>query len=118
MNGIIELSGMKFHAFHGCLPVEREKGAEYVVDFKCRCDIGAAALSDRLEDTVDYGRIYRLVATVMAHPSNLLEKVASDIAGSIQAEFPRLEWLSVRVAKLAPPVEGPCECSAVTVERP
>ena len=117
MNGIIELSGMKFHAFHGCLPRERERGAEYLVDFKCRLDIAAAAASDNLEDTLDYGRIYSLVSARMAVPSNLLEKVASDIADSIQSEFPRIQWFSVRVAKLNPPTDGPCEYSAVTVER-
>ena len=31
MEGLLELKGMRFHAFHGCLPQERVDGGEYPV---------------------------------------------------------------------------------------
>ena len=61
MKGVIELTGMKFHAFHGCLPEERIAGAGYLVDFSCEYDISAAAESDCLADTLDYGAVYDIV---------------------------------------------------------
>ena len=32
--GVMELNGMEFHAFHGCLESERREGNLFVVDFK------------------------------------------------------------------------------------
>lgn len=116
MNGTIEICGMKFHAYHGCLPSERVEGGEYLVDFRCAYDIGAAVVSDRLEDTIDYGRVYAVVARQMLEPSNLLEHVAGRIVAALQSEFPQLEHFSVKVAKLDPPVGGECALSSVTVE--
>ena len=43
MKGKIELRGLEFHAFHGCLPEERENGNLFVVDFSGVCDVDAAA---------------------------------------------------------------------------
>ena len=56
---ILELEGMEFWARHGCLPHEKESENLFVVDFRAETDMTAAAESDRIEDTVDYGRIYR-----------------------------------------------------------
>lgn len=107
---------MEFHSYHGCLPFERVQGGEYLVDFRCTCDVGAAAMSDRLEDTIDYGRVYDVVAAQMLEPSNLLEHVAGRIVAALQAEFPQLEHFGVKVTKLNPPVGGECASSSVTVE--
>lgn len=116
MNGTLELCGMKFHSYHGCLSFEREKGADYLVDFKCSYDISAAASSDNLSDTVDFARIHALVAAQMSKPCKLIETVAAGIADSISGEFPELKHFSIKVSKLNPPVEGECLLSAVTIE--
>lgn len=116
IDGTIELNGMRFHSYHGCLPEERRDGAEYVVDFKCRRDIWDAVRYDQLSDTVDYSRVYDIVATEMAVPSNLLEHVAGRIADSLQHAFPDLEHFSIKVTKLNPPTAGPSDSSSVTIE--
>ena len=61
-NGTIELEGMEFHSHHGCLEHERREGNLFTVDFKARLDLGKAAETDSLEDTLDYGRIYDIIA--------------------------------------------------------
>ena len=114
--GTIELNGMRFHAFHGCLPAEREQGAEYLVDFRCRCDISRAEESDDLADTLDYSRIYDLVAAEMAVPSNLLEHVAGRIRDAIEREFPDIPEFEVGVCKLAPPVGGAAAMAKLSVK--
>lgn len=115
--GTIELIGMEFKAYHGCLEEERRDGNVFVVDLLGRADLDLAAESDRLEDTVDYSAIYGLVAEEMARPSNLLENVAGRIVEAVAGSFPGLVELKVSVSKKNPPVGGRCHWSKVTLER-
>lgn len=114
---IIELEGMEFRAFHGCLEKERREGNTFLVDFRAEIDLGKAAKSDMLEDTLDYGAVYDIVAGEMAVPSNLLENVAGRIADAVQARFPQIAGFTVRVSKKNPPVAGPAAWSRVTISR-
>ena len=77
--GTIELIGMEFHSFHGCLESEKKEGNTFLVDFCGKTSIRKAAKSDNLEDTPDYSEIYRIIASEMEKPSNLLENVAGRI---------------------------------------
>ncbi len=114
-NGTIELEGMEFTAFHGCLEHERREGNLFTVDFKGEVDISKAAETDALEDTLDYGKIYDIVAEQMRTPSNLLENVAYRIASAIRREFPYIGQFSVRISKRNPPVSGTAAWSRVTL---
>ena len=113
--GIIELNGMEFHAFHGCLERERREGNLFIVDFHGETDLRKAAGSDALEDTVNYGEIYDIIKTEMATPSDLLEHVAGRIVHGIAARFPEFKEFSVRVSKKNPPVDGTVHWSRVTL---
>lgn len=115
---IIELEGMEFHAYHGCLEQEKSEGNLFVVDFKGCYPFMKAALSDNLEDAVDYGEIYKVVSKEMEKPSNLIENVAWRIASSIHGLFPEFDEFTVRVSKKNPPVDGVCQWSRVTVKYP
>ena len=113
---ILELEGMEFWARHGCLPHENESENLFVVDFRAETDMTAAAESDRIEDTVDYGRIYDITARVMnGGHAGLLEHLAGKIVKAISAEFPDLQEFSVRVSKRRPPVNGVAAWSRVTL---
>ena len=61
-DGIIELEGMEFHAFHGCLEKERREGNTFLVDFHAEMELKKAVKTDDLRETADYGRIYDIVA--------------------------------------------------------
>ena len=50
--GIIELEGMEFKAYHGCLEQEKVRGNAFTVDFRGELDLYAAAESDDLNDTL------------------------------------------------------------------
>ena len=113
--GIIELEGMEFHAFHGCFESERCNGNHFEVDFRGEYDINAAADSDDLGDTLNYGEVYDVIALEMGLPSDLLENVCGRIVNAIHAQWPGLERFSVRVSKQNPPVNGPCRWSRVTL---
>lgn len=113
--GILELEGMEFRAHHGCLERERIAGNDFIVDFRGKIDMSAAAEGDRLEDAVNYALIYDTVAREMAIPSDLLEHVAGRIVKALKTEFPQLTDFSVRVSKKRPPVDGVVQWSRVTL---
>ena len=113
--GIIELLGMEFYAFHGCLEEEKDSGNDFTVDFRCRYNIKEAAGTDELVRTLDYSEIYWIVAEQMRQPSDLLENVAARIFDAILQAHPEITKMEVRVAKLNPPVGGPAKCAAVTL---
>ncbi len=105
---------MEFHAYHGCLEKEKQEGNLFVVDFKADIDIAAAAESDSLADTLDYGAVYSIIAREMEIPSDLIEHVAGRIVKAIEEQFPFLDF-SVRVSKQNPPVDGPAAWSRITM---
>ena len=113
--GIIELEGMEFKAYHGCLEQEKVRGNSFVVDFRGELDLAAAAESDNLNDTLNYADIYEIVAYEMWIPSELLENVAGRIVKEIEKRFPELKAFSIRVSKKRPPVEGVTQWSRVTL---
>ena len=113
--GIIELEGMEFKAYHGCLEQEKVRGNSFVVDFRGELDLSAAADSDNINDTLNYADIYEIVAYEMSIPSELLENVAGRIVKEIEKRFPELRKFSVRVSKKRPPVEGVTQWSRVTL---
>ena len=64
--GKIELEGMEFKAYHGCLEQEKIRGNSFTVDFQGELDLSAAAASDNLNDTLNYADIYEIVAEEMS----------------------------------------------------
>ncbi len=106
---------MEFKAYHGCLEQEKVRGNVFTVDFRGELDLSAAAESDNLADTLNYGEIYDIVADEMSIPSELLENVAGRIVKAIEAKFPELISFSVCVSKKRPPVEGVAQWSRVTL---
>lgn len=111
----MELNGMEFHAFHGCLEQEKKDGNLFVVDFKAHFDMEKAAKTDRLEDTVDVNDIYSIIKSEMENRCNLLETVASNICDKIVRKFKdQMLSVEVRVSKHNPPMGGKCEWSRIT----
>lgn len=113
--GTIELEGMEFKAYHGCLEQEKVRGNSFTVDFRGELDLSAAAESDNLNDTLNYADIYEIVSDEMSVPSELLENVAGRIMKAIENRFPQLVSFSVRVSKKRPPVDGVAQWSRVTL---
>lgn len=113
--GTIELEGMEFKAYHGCLEQEKIRGNSFTVDFKGELDLSAAAESDDLNDTLNYAEIYGIIADEMSIPSELLENVAGRIVKAIEERFPQLVSFSVKVSKKRPPVDGVAQWSRVTL---
>ena len=67
---------MEFFAFHGYYDEEQKIGNKYGVDLYIKTNLLAAGESDKLQQTVNYEVLYRLVAEEMRAPARLLEHVA------------------------------------------
>lgn len=110
----IELLDMTFYAHHGCFDEEQRVGTHFVVDVTLETEVCPAALTDALEDAVDYAKVYTLVSSQMAIPSKLLEHVAARILRAITGAY-SLKECTVSVSKLMPAVGGKVGRSKVTL---
>ncbi|WP_040788147.1 dihydroneopterin aldolase [Nocardia paucivorans] len=101
----IELRGLRVFGYHGVFEHERREGQEFLVDLTVWLDISAAAATDDLAATVDYGGLADLaVRIVQGPPRDLIETVAVDIADAVLAEDSRIEDVEVVVHKPAAPI--------------
>ena len=115
--GIIEIEGMKFRAFHGHFEAERIVGTQFEVYLKIETDCSKAAISDNLNDALNYQTIYELVQKEMKITSHLLENVAQRILDSIKSNFSGIKSTEIKISKLNPPMGGEIEKVSVTLNQ-
>ncbi|HSE91715.1 MAG TPA: dihydroneopterin aldolase [Methylomirabilota bacterium] len=100
------LDDVRFFGRHGTTKAEEAVGAWFSVDVELAFDLAAAALSDDLGATIDYGQVARRVVEIgTGQRVNLLERLAGLLADALLREFPAQE-VRVRVRKLTAPLEG------------
>ena len=112
--GRIAIDNMRFYAHHGCFEQERAVGTHFRVDLAFETDTRRAEQSDNIADTVSYLDVYQTVRREMAIPSNLLEHVARRVGEAVLADFAAVASVTVKVAKLNPPLGG--QMDGVSVE--
>lgn len=114
----IQLRGLRVVGTHGVLREEQERAQPFEIDLDLDVDLRAAASSDALGDTVDYGAVVELVAGVVAgERCALLESLAERIASAVLASDSRVVGLAVTVRKLRPPVAADLQTAAVRLQR-
>ena len=117
MGDTITLSGLRVRGFHGVFEHERRDGQDFVVDAVLELSTSAAAGSDELVDTVDYGDLaQRLAAVVSGAPVNLLETLVARLAAECLADR-RVDAATVTVHKPHAPIPLAFEDVAVTIRR-
>ena len=100
----IELRGLRIRGHHGVYDHERRDGQDFVVDITVWVDLAAAAASDDLADTLDYGALAQRAADIVAGPPRkLIETVAAEIADGVMADE-RLHAVEVVVHKPSAPI--------------
>jgi dihydroneopterin aldolase len=111
----LELRGLELHGRHGVEAEERERGQRFLFDVAL--DVDDAALSDRIEDAVDYRDVADAVRAVSDGTQfALLEALAGAVAEALLTRF-EAERVRVRVRKPEVRLDPPVEWSAATVER-
>ena len=114
----ITLTGLRVRGFHGVLPSERVEGQDFLVDAVLTVDTSAAAASDDLSLTVDYGAIAQALAGIVAgEPVDLIETLADRLAAACLA-FALVEAVELTVHKPAAPIPLAFADVSVTVVRP
>jgi dihydroneopterin aldolase len=107
---------MVFSGRHGVRAAEREHAQEFKVDVELDTDLVQPGRSDRVEDTVDYRRVYAIAKQVVEGESvQLIETLAHRIAESV-LDLDKVVAVSVRIAK-RPESMRPIEGAAVQIRR-
>ncbi len=114
---LVELHGLEVFGRHGVTSEERERGQTFLFDIQL--ELSDEALSDRLEDTVDYNEVAARVREVSdGRQFTLLEALAAAVADEIIGRLP-VARVRVRVRKPdVRPADLEVEWTAATVERP
>ena len=111
----VEVSGLSLFTHHGVSDAEQQVGQRLVFDL--RIDLGEcdATLTDRIEDTVDYGEVCDIVALAASERSyRTLERLCQVVAERLMERF-ECESVTVRAAKPEPPLHYPVEEAGVEV---
>jgi dihydroneopterin aldolase len=110
----IEVSGLSLYTHVGVSAAEREIGQRLLVDV--RMDVGEAdaTVTDRIEDTVDYGEVCHAINLVAQQRSyKTLERLCAAIAERLIEHYD-VGTVWVKAAKPEPPLALPV--SEVSVE--
>ena len=114
----ITLSSMRFECLLGATEEERTFPQLVEIDLVLEADLSAAAVSDALADTVDYGPLVALTEQIVEGGSyNLLEGLAGALATGVLQRSARVEAVTVRVRKLAVPMDVSIDHAEVELRR-
>jgi 7,8-dihydroneopterin aldolase/epimerase/oxygenase len=113
----IEVSGLSLYTQHGVSDAEREIGQRLVIDVAFELTDCDAMVTDRVEDTVDYGEVCEQVALAAQERSyKTLERLCAAIADRLMARY-GADSVRVKAAKPEPPIPLPVDEVSVEVWR-
>jgi dihydroneopterin aldolase len=113
----VEIRGLRATGHHGVFEHERVNGQEFVVDLVLSLDTRAAADTDDLAATVDYGSVAeRVHDLITGEPVNLIETLAARIADCCLA-YPAVADVEVAVHKPQAPISVPFDDVVVRIRR-
>jgi 7,8-dihydroneopterin aldolase/epimerase/oxygenase len=114
----ITLTGLRVRGNHGVFDHEKQDGQDFLVDVTVWLELAAAAQSDELADTLDYGALAARLTAIVGGPSrDLIETVATEAAEDLMRWDPRLHAAEVTIHKPDAPIPLPFADVAVTVRR-
>ena len=100
----ISLNNVRFRAYHGLYPEERQKGNDFVVNMQVAY-IPPAGTILSLEDTIDYAALFEIINMTMQQPVDLLETLVQKMANAVHQKFSQVKEVTVSVEKLNPPID-------------
>jgi 7,8-dihydroneopterin aldolase/epimerase/oxygenase len=113
----VDIVGLSLYTHHGVTEEERKIGQRIVLDV--HFDIGEpdALITDRVEDTVDYGEVCQVIALIAQQRSyRTLERLCAVIAERLASQY-NSESVTVKASKPEPPIPLPVEEVSVEVWR-
>ena len=114
----ITLVGMRYEGRLGATEDERAFPQLLEIDLEVKADLAAASGSDALEDTIDYVPLVELVADTVQNGSyKLMEGLAGEILKRAMSAAPAADTVSVRIRKLAVPMDVDMDHAQVELHR-
>ncbi len=118
MNDRIFVTGLVLHAHHGVGDDEGRIGQQFLVDLVIERDLAAAALSDKLVDTISYADLIEVTSEAFrARRFRLVEAAAGAVADALLNAFASIDRLSVSVHKPHAPISAVFADVGVTLVR-
>ena len=103
---------------HGVYKEENILGQKFIVDVVLYTDTRKAGLSDRLEDSVNYGHVCAFIEEEMKKQNDkLLERVAERLAAGILRTYPTVFRADIEVKKPWAPVMRHIDYASVRISR-
>jgi dihydroneopterin aldolase len=113
----VEVNGLSLYTHHGVTAAEREVGQRLIIDIRMEVGEADATVTDRVEDTVDYGRVCEVAALVATQRSDkTLERLCAAVADRLLRDFDA-QVVSVKASKPEPPIALTVEDVSVEVWR-
>lgn len=113
----VEISGLSLYTRHGVSEAERDIGQRLVIDVAFELQGCDALITDRVEDTVDYGEVCEQVALAAQERSyQTLERLCAAISERLVDRY-GAESVRVKAAKPEPPIALPVDEVSVEVWR-
>lgn len=117
MTDRITLTGLRVRGHHGVFEHEKRDGQDFLVDVTVWIDLDAAARTDRLADTFDYGALAARAAEIVGgKPRDLIETVATELAEDVMTDQ-RAHAVEVTIHKPSAPIPLTFADVAVTIRR-
>jgi dihydroneopterin aldolase len=118
MSDLMFVTGLVIHAHHGVMKHEARVGQGFILDLELSLDLGDAARSDKLADTVSYAAIVETATGAFtAHRYKLVEAAAGALADAILEGFARVTAVKVTVHKPHAPIAATFTDVGVTLMR-
>ena len=113
----IEISGLSLFTHVGVTTAEREVGQRLVLDLRLDAGDCDATITDRIEDTIDYGQVCEMANLVAQQRSyRTLERLCAAIAERLLERY-EANAVWVKAAKPEPPLALPVTEVSVEVWR-
>jgi len=114
----ITLRKLKFYGYHGVLAEENRLGQKFTVNLELFADLTKACKSDAVNDTINYGLVYKLVKEIIEKEQyNLIERLAEEITIRIFSTFEKVNEIVVEIEKPEAPVNGIYDFFSVQLRR-
>ncbi len=109
----VALQEVRFFAYHGFYPEEQILGSSFLLDVEV--EFKNEDVEDDISNTVNYEKLYFILAEEMKQPRKLLETLVQEMIEKIRTDFPFLEKVKVGIKKLNPPLAGEVKYSLVEI---
>ncbi len=114
----ISLNEMVFYGFHGVFAEERSLGQRFIVSLNLTTNHAHDKEIHKLEDTVDYTKVYAVLKDIMESDQfHLLESVANAILDKVLEEFPLVSQAEVFIQKPSVAIQGSLKSVEITMQR-